>query len=310
MPSSVAVVDIGSNTIKVLVASRVFGGALQALGIKTVDARISAGISQREPQLSEDGMRRGIEAINELLAFAAEYQPEEIVLVATSAVREARNGSLFRRRVQRATGHSIRLLSGDEEANLIGRGLTADPALAHLQDFYLFDLGGGSLECLAFRGRLVQQARSFPLGAVRLTERFVVEPDAPLPPDTAIAIARHVRTELAGSSFPFDLIGPAAVFAGGSMTTTRAILAARTGQSLEASTPRVTVEELREVLARVGSLPLAQRRQEPGLPAARADIFPTALVTMLTVAEVAGVTAFQHSFYNLRWGVAAEVLEG
>jgi exopolyphosphatase / guanosine-5'-triphosphate,3'-diphosphate pyrophosphatase len=308
MPSSVAVIDIGSNTIKVLVATRTVGGALQALAMKTVDARISAGISRAEPRLSEQAMQRGLEAVETLLAFAAEHQPEQVIAVATSAVRDARNGADFCRLVQSATGCEIRLLGGEEEANLIGRGLTADPALAHLQDFYLFDLGGGSLECLSFRGRRMQQARSFQLGCVRLTERFVPQVENPLSTDVALALGRHVRTELTAGSFAFDLSPAAAVFAGGSMTATRAILAAEVGQTLETSSPRVTVDELREVLARVAELPLSERKLVPGLPAARADVYPTAVVTMLAVAEVAGANAFQHSFYNLRWGVAAEAL--
>jgi exopolyphosphatase / guanosine-5'-triphosphate,3'-diphosphate pyrophosphatase len=308
--ASVAVIDIGSNTIKVLVATRAAHGALQALGMKTIDARISAGISGREPRLSEAGMQRGVEAVRELVEFASQYQPAAIVLVATSAVRDARNGDEFRARVAAATGHAIRLLSGDEEANLIGRGLTADPALAHLRDFYLFDLGGGSLECLSFRDRRIQAARSFQLGCVRLTERFVRNVEAPVRPEVSQAISLHVREELGASGFAFDLPGGAAVFAGGSMTTTRAILGAAAGVPLEASSSIVSLQDLHAVLARVSALSLQERKQVPGLPAARADVYPAAVATMIAVAEMANVDAFQHSFYNLRWGVADEVLGG
>src|SRR6185369_16463559 len=126
-------------------------------------------------------MTRGIEAIRALLGDATEFSREKIVLVATSAVRDAQNGADFRARVRAATGHEIRILSGDEEANLIGRGLTSDPALRDLRDFYVFDLGGGSLECLAFRDRRVEQAVSLQLGCVRLTEKFVADPAQPFP---------------------------------------------------------------------------------------------------------------------------------
>jgi exopolyphosphatase/guanosine-5'-triphosphate,3'-diphosphate pyrophosphatase len=168
---SVAIIDIGSNSIKVLVAARDAAGIVQALKSQTVEARISAGISQAEPRLSEDGMARGLAAIQDLLATAAPFSPAKTILVATSAVRDAVNGPDFRARVQAATGHEIRILTGDEEANGIGRGLTSDPALVDLQDFYVFDLGGGSLECLLFRERAITQAVSLQLGCVRLTER-------------------------------------------------------------------------------------------------------------------------------------------
>src|SRR4051794_32258423 len=121
--SSVAVVDIGSNSIKVLVAARGADGRPMQLHARTIDARISAGISHGSPQLGDEGMARGLDAIEELLREAARFSPEKIALVATSAVRDAQNGFQFRAQVRAATGHSIRILSGEEEANLIGRGL-------------------------------------------------------------------------------------------------------------------------------------------------------------------------------------------
>ena len=172
---AVAIIDIGSNSIKLLVATRSAGGHVTALTHRTIDARISAGISRAAPRLSEDGMSRGVEAVHTLLADAAPFAPAHFVLVATSAVRDAHNGADFIARVRALTGHTIRILTGDQEANLIGRGLTCDPALTTLRDFYVFDLGGGSLECLAFRDRQIAQAVSLQLGCVRLTDKFVAE---------------------------------------------------------------------------------------------------------------------------------------
>src|SRR3954470_8064032 len=140
----VAVIDIGSNSIKVLVAKRDNDGKLAALKLRTIDARISAGISRSNPRLSEEGITRGVDAVRVLLADAATFLPTRTILVATSAVRDAQNGREFCERVRVATGHEIRILSGPEEAALIGRGLVADPALGDLRDFYVFDLGGGS----------------------------------------------------------------------------------------------------------------------------------------------------------------------
>ena len=218
---SVAVIDIGSNSIKVLVAARDASGIVTALKTRTIDARISAGISQAEPRLSEDGMARGLAAIQELLATAAPFSPTTTVLVATSAVRDAANGPEFRQRVLDATGHTLRILTGDEEANFIGLGLTCDPALAHRRDFYVFDLGGGSLECLAFKNRAIVQAASLQLGCVRLTEKFIRDPALPLPQSEAESLAVHVRDELKRSGFRFALSAPPAVFTGGTVSTVR-----------------------------------------------------------------------------------------
>ncbi|MFI5337122.1 MAG: Ppx/GppA phosphatase family protein, partial [Opitutales bacterium] len=215
---AVAVLDIGSNSIKVLVAARAPTGGLDTLFSESLDVRISAGISAAQPRLSEDGMARGLAAIQKLLALAAPYSPTRAVMVATSAVRDAANGPDFRARVSAATGFEIRILTGPEEAQAIGRGLTSDPALTDLQDFYVFDLGGGSLECLAFRDRKMEQVQSLQLGCVRLTEGFVADPAAPLPAETRHRIQEHVRQTLASAGFRFDLKYAAAVATGGTVT--------------------------------------------------------------------------------------------
>lgn len=308
MPSpAVAVLDIGSNSIKVLVAARASDCGLEILLHKSLDARISAGISAAEPRLSEEGMTRGVAAVQELLALAAPHSPVRTLLVATSAVRDAANGAEFRERVRATTGHEIRILTGREEANGIGRGLTADPALADLRDFYVFDLGGGSLECLEFRDRQIQQELSLQLGCVRLTEKFVRDPNAPFANDSRTLIAAHVAATLRASSFRLGATR-AAVGTGGTVATVRAVLGARRGLEAEQTEARVTTADLATLLDFLAAMPLEERKRVEGLPPARADVFPTALATILAVADAGGFTEFRHSFYNLRYGLAAELL--
>lgn len=307
---SVAVIDIGSNSIKVLVAARTANGEIVALKYRTLDARISAGLSQAVPRLSKEGMTRGVDAIATLLADIVPFAPTQTILVATSAVRDAANGEEFRQRVLTTTGHVIRILSGEEEANLIGRGLTCDPALAALRDFYVFDLGGGSLECLAFRDRHIQQVASLQLGCVRLTEKFVGDPTRPFETSSHEAIAAHTRAVIAQAGFSFSLpVTAEAVGTGGTLTSVRTVLAAQTGKTLEQTNTLITVGELREMLDWLGPMPLAERRQIAGLPPARADVFPTALATVIALAEFGGLSAFRNSLYNLRYGLAAAALE-
>jgi exopolyphosphatase/guanosine-5'-triphosphate,3'-diphosphate pyrophosphatase len=306
----VAVVDIGSNSIKTLVAARDDRGQIAALLAEAIDARISTGIGEARPQLSEEGMQLGLTAIRKLLEMVAPFAPAQIVLVATSAVRDAANGTEFAQRIRSDTGHRLRILTGKEEANLIGRGLTSDPQLADLQSFYVFDLGGGSLECLAFRSRRIEQAISLPLGCVRLTERCVRDPAAPFSNRDRAEVFAASLTALRASGFRFSLPGGSgAVFAGGTITTVRQIQAKRSGVTLPETNPVVSVDHLRALLDETAGLPLAARQQIAGLPAARADVFPTALTTVLAVAETGGFTSFRHSLHNLRYGLAAELLK-
>ncbi|MEN9401853.1 MAG: Guanosine-5-triphosphate,3-diphosphate pyrophosphatase [Verrucomicrobiota bacterium] len=309
IPPRVAVIDIGSNSIKMLVVARAATGQYRVLKNRTLDARIGAGISETEPKLSEAGMTRGLGAVRELVSEVAEFGVRRTILVATSAVRDASNGATFCQRVKTATKQDIRILSGKEEASYIGRGLTCDPELEELQDFYVFDLGGGSLECLSFKQRKVEQELSLQLGCVRLTEKFIKDPGAPLVQAELAALAAHATAELKQSGFKFAETPPTAVFTGGSMSTVRAILGAQQQQKMEDADPLISVETIGGMLDYLAPMSLDQRKAIPGLPSARADVFPAAIVTMLAVANAARIPSFVHSVYNLRWGLAAEALD-
>jgi exopolyphosphatase/guanosine-5'-triphosphate,3'-diphosphate pyrophosphatase len=309
LPPRVAVVDIGSNSIKVLIVARAPTGQYRVLKNRTLDARISAGISDEKPVLSEVGMTRALGAIRELVSEASEYSVGKTVLVATSAVRDASNGPAFCQRVKAATKQEIRILTGKDEAAYIGRGLTCDPELEELQDFYVFDLGGGSLECLSFRQRKVDQAVSLQLGCVRLTEKFIKDPAAPLQQPELAALAGHAIAELKQSGFKFDPAIPSAVFMGGSMSTLRAINGAREQLKMEETPAVIDVGLIGGILEELAPLTLEQRKAIPGMPSARADIMPAAIVTMLALANYGKLERFHHSLYNLRWGVAAETLD-
>ena len=309
MSRSVAVIDIGSNSIKALVAARSSDGSVAALLNQTLDARISGGIGQTEPQLSDEGIARGVDSVKNLLAAVTAHRPDKVITVATSAVRDARNGGDFCARVREATGQEVRVLSGAEEANLVGRGLTCDPALKSFQDFYVFDLGGGSLECLSFRQRTIEQAVSMQLGCVRLTEQFIADINKPLGRTARYRTMQHVHDELVRGPFKFSLPPEAvAVGTGGTMTTVRAILGAKDGKTFDQVDPFIPLTQLRLMLTRISRMPLAERQQVPGLPAARADIFPVALATLIVLADVGAFAGFHHSLYNLRYGVADEAL--
>jgi exopolyphosphatase/guanosine-5'-triphosphate,3'-diphosphate pyrophosphatase len=310
MPSpAVAVIDIGSNTIKVLVARTAADGSMQTELFQSLDARISTGISRARPELSREGMERGLAAIRQLLAAAAPFQPIRTLLVATSAVRDAANGAEFRAAVKAATGHDIRILTGEEEANYIGAGLTCDPDLRDLQDFYVFDLGGGSLECLAFRQRRVEQAASLRLGCVRLTEKLFADSSQALPASVAARIADECRAAFDSAGFRFDLPASAvAVGTGGTLTVARTIAALKVGATTSLGSSLLPIAELTTQFDSLKVMPLTERQRFPGLPPARADVYPTALATYLAVARLGHFDSYRHSLYNLRYGLAREAL--
>jgi exopolyphosphatase/guanosine-5'-triphosphate,3'-diphosphate pyrophosphatase len=303
----VAVVDIGSNSIKMLVAARNPDGSLVEIGSRALEVRIGRGIASELPRLESESMDRVVAATASLLVLARSLGAETSVAVATSAVRDASNGAEFSQRLLAWTGLRLRILSGEEEAALIGRGLATDPALASLDTFDVFDLGGGSLECLALRDRKIERVVSLPLGCVRLTEKFVPAPAQPFPDGAASAVEQHVKGALTASGFPLPVpAGTTVVGTGGTLATVRSVAAAELGLAPESAPTMIDTGLLRRVLARVAPLDLARRCLVPGLPEGRADVFPTALVTLLTVSDVGAFGRFHFSLRNLRWGVAAE----
>jgi exopolyphosphatase/guanosine-5'-triphosphate,3'-diphosphate pyrophosphatase len=308
MSRRVAVIDIGSNSIKLLVADRAGNGRIRTILTALEEARISRGISGAHPVLSEHGMSVGVAAVTRLMTAAAEHEPDDTAIVATSAVRDARNGAEFRKRVHEATGTDIRILTGDEEAELIGLGLVFDAELAKARDFLVFDLGGGSLECLEFRDRHVARSASLQLGCVRLTEKCVTDADAPFTAEDRARVTEEVCRAIS-TKFPLTPAGKLpAIATGGSVATARAILAAKQGIEFDARTPHIPVTALGAILGEAARLPITKRRKIPGLPAARADVLPTALTTLIEIARLAGVDELLHSGSNLRFGVAARML--
>jgi len=304
-----AVIDVGSNSIKLLVAEKAGDGSLKEVLSRTIEARISMGIGSKLPYLNPEGIARGLAAVAELAASATAAGADRIDAVATSAVRGASNGPEFAHELKSATGLKLRILQGDEEAGLIGRGLRTDPGLIGLRNFNAFDLGGGSLECLSFRDRAIGRITSLPLGCVRMTEMFVPSPEGPLSEETGYEIGRYVKELLLKSGFPLPVpSGYGVVGTGGTLTTIRAMVAKNRGISLESTNPMIGVAILHEILARVAPMDLAARKAVAGLAPERADVFPAALVTLLALAELGAVQAFHHSMRNLRWGVAAELL--
>ena len=165
----VAVIDVGSNSGRVVVFERDAPAHLRALAGSRASLRLVADVDRRG-ELSESTMGRVTEALRDFKALARGAGATRIVAVATAAMRDAGNGPLFAERLRRELGISIDIISGAEEARygFAGaiRGLDVSSGL-------LFDVGGGSMQVTRFDRRRRGRAVSLPLGALRLSEQFL-----------------------------------------------------------------------------------------------------------------------------------------
>jgi len=304
-----AVIDIGSNTIKALAGRRTAAG-LEVLMDRSVECRISEGMYAAPLRFTEEAMEKGVRAVEELMRAVGTVAPDEIEILATSAVRDAGNREDFCQRIAEKTGFFPKVLSGDEEAAAIANGVAQEPRLDQSRPYSITDLGGGSLEWILRHPYQVSFAGSMDLGAVRLLNRFVSDPRGALLDGDKEKIRAHCH-EVFRQTLP-PVRSDAAIShwgTGGAFTISRLILATENRLPLEKQDQKLPGTEIQRIEEILSPLPLPARQQYPGLPPSRADILPVALVIVLALAEFTGADAYSHSFCNLRMGRLATLLQ-
>ena len=300
----IAAIDIGSNSIRQIVADVSIGGGIQVVDEMKAAPRLASGLVE-SGRLDEDAMGRAVEAIARMATLARQLGAERVEAVATSAVRDAANGDDFVQRVERDTGLHIRVLDGEEEARLSFRS-----ALAHFDlgsgRAVVADIGGGSLELVLSVDGVIERIRSLPLGAVRLTERFLSEGSTR--PKLLRALRREVRAQLRPHLPVRDWRGAPLIGSGGTFTnlaglhlTRQGIFTARSVHAAKVS--RGDVEHLLEMLH---SMTPEERREMEGLNPDRADIIVAGLAVVAEVMARLEAREVQVSRYGIREGILLE----
>ena len=259
-------------------------------------------------RLSEAAMTRTIAAVAEFCRSAEAQGAGEILIVATSAVREALNRGDFLGRVQRAVGVAVSVVPGEEEARLALLGVREGlPDLAGT--FVLVDIGGGSTEFILARERRVAAAVSLPLGVVRLAERYMT--DGPVDWSRYADMEREIHSGLttglaafAAGSQPDHLVGTA-----GTVTTLAALdLELRAYDPARVQGHVLERPRIERLLKRLGALPAAARATLPCLEPGRADLIIPGIAICLAVMDRFGAAALGVSDSGLREGILIQHL--
>ena len=172
-----AVIDVGTNSVKVLVAD-VTGREVRPLWEESKQTRLGQGFYPAHV-LQPGPIASSSKAVAEFAAKAAEFGASPPRVIATSAARDAVNRTELTTAIRNACGLSVRVISGDEEAGYVFLGVASDPVLAQ-EPLLLLDVGGGSTEFILGQGDEKYFSQSFPLGTVRLVEQ-VPHDDPPVP---------------------------------------------------------------------------------------------------------------------------------
>jgi len=276
----IAVVDLGTNSTRLLVAN-VLDGRVEELERRTEITRLGERVDSAG-KLSSAAMKRVYETVESYRKLIDKHSADKVVGVATSAVRDAKNGEQFREELAERYGVETRTISGDEEARLSFLGATSDRPRGG-DPLLVIDIGGGSTEfVLGTPGSDPTFHVSTGAGSVRQTERHLT--DDPPTDDQLSAVAGEVAA-IIEAELPREVRREAA--AGIAVAGTATQLAA-VDQRLEEYDPervhgyRLDRYAVEEILAHLASLPLAERREIVGLHPARA---PTIVAGALILAE-------------------------
>lgn len=304
----VAAVDIGTNSIHLLIARPIDPDGFDIVTTQKEVVRLGSGSGDMK-LLADDAVDRGIAALVRMGELARSMNAR-IHAVATSAIREAENRSVFLERAATEAGIDVQVISGFEEARLIHLGMLRALPVFHLR-MLGFDIGGGSTELVAGEGSTLLAARSFRLGAIRLTERFF--PGGVVDDDEDVEHCRaFVQQTLAGIQIEF--VGHQPEIMIGSSGTAAAItamaVARRDEDPSNLNGAVVRRSELAGIVNELTALSPPKRAKLPGLDERRSDIIIGGAILAEQIVDLVGLDGFTYSAYALREGVLLDRLPG
>jgi exopolyphosphatase/guanosine-5'-triphosphate,3'-diphosphate pyrophosphatase len=310
-----AVIDIGTNSVKLLVAE-VAGRDVWPLCEESKQTRLGQGFYQTR-RLQREPVAQTVAAITRFVRTARDWKAQSVRIIATSAARDAKNPKVLLNAVTRATGLRVEIISGKQEADWAFQGVTTDPALANLP-LLLLDVGGGSTEFILGHDQHKHFRHSFPLGTVRLLEKF--PPDDPPKKSDLSAVRKWLRSFLKKRVKP--RLGPELrseakldprhgvvqlVGTGGTASILARMQARMDGfdrDRLERT--RLTLRGVRAHAKKLWGLSLARRQRIVGLPPKRADVILMGVLIYEAVMEEFGFKELRVSTRGLRFAAVMD----
>ena len=300
----IAAIDIGSNSVRQIVADVTSDGGITVVDEMKAAPRLGAELEE-SGVLGTTAMVRAAEAVGRMATLARQLGASRIEAVATSAVRDAANGEQFVARVRQEAGLELRIIDGAGEARLSWLS-----ALAHFDvgvgRTVVMDIGGGSLELALAADGVLDDLLSMPFGALRLSERFLRDDSSP---NALGRLRRHVRASLKTVLPRRDWRGARLIGSGGTFTNLAGIHLARRGMLVartvhETAVSRVDVEHILDALA---DMPPDERRNVPGLNPERADIIVAGIAVAAEVMARIEARDVHVSRYGIREGLLLEI---
>jgi exopolyphosphatase/guanosine-5'-triphosphate,3'-diphosphate pyrophosphatase len=302
-----AAIDVGSNSIHMIVCNVRPDLSFEVIDREKDMIRLGAGALARG-RLPEANIVAALESLAKFRRLAESHQVDEIIVAATSAVREADNGPDLITQARRRLGLRVRVISGVEEARLIH--LAAAYAIGNGSDRAVtIDIGGGSTEITLGTAARMEAGRSFRLGVLRLAERFAKHD--PLSGDDEDRLERHVRRETAGFTAQVRRRGFQRVIGTSGTILSLGALAIGARASQIGDGRRVVVRDgdIRRLRRKLVDLPLEDRLALSGLDPRRADLAPVGAVLLDTLLDRLGADELTLCDFALREGLVLDYIK-
>ncbi|QWV99294.1 Ppx/GppA family phosphatase [Geomonas nitrogeniifigens] len=296
MTDKAAAIDLGTNTARLQIATQT---PYRQVLLKRIITRLGGGFT-RETGLSPEAQERSIAALGEFASDMASHGVVRLRAVATSAVRDAKNGADFCRRVLEETGIALEVIDGSEEAMLTLRGV-ASILDNKDEDLAVFDVGGGSTEYTLAAAQKPLFTRSLPVGVVRLTEGKVGVAEME---DKIRRELRAFRSELAGAGLAERFCGATLVGTAGTATTLASIDLGMTDYDYKkVNNHTLSLAKVEAMFDRLLPLTPRERLQVPGLEPGREDLIIAGILVVLTTMREFGFPTFKVSDAGLLEGL-------
>ncbi len=295
----IAVIDVGSNSVRLLVARELSSSAFEVIDEERFDARLGEGLA--DGFLTEAAIQRGIEAVRLVAEVAASYGPAVTVATGTEALRRATNAGVFLEAARRNAGLPITILSGADEAFASYLGVVNSTSIG---DGCIVDIGGGSLELIEVKARRLASSQSSPFGALFAAERYL-HGDPPTRKEVrALRKAVRQQVQLAG---PY----PSLYGAGGCVRNLARIVRLQRHYPLRRLHGlAIDRREIRRLAEALSVRSADDRRRFPGVSANRADILHAAAIVVDEVMETLGAGSLIVSGQGLREGLVWQEIRG
>lgn len=297
-----AAVDIGSNSVRLKIA-RLQAGRLRPLHEDREVTRLGEGVFS-SGFLTPESMAETVKVLRRFHRATQQIVTDSVRVVATSALRDARNSQAFLEWVGSATGWRVEIISGVEEARLIHLGLVSGSRVDS-HPTLMMDLGGGSCELTVTQGGHIRDAVSLPLGAVRLTNEFLRHD--PVRKGELKRLRGFVTREV---NRVVDRIAPAKiknVIATSGTAAALAAVASHLRKGVNRQRLMVSRAEMSRIAKRLARLPVAERRKIEGIGPRRAEIIVAGATVYHELLERFHLKGFRYSPLGLRDGILAQM---